>query len=237
MLGAILPPWAHDGGTEATLLRLAEPESRQRMRNQMGDPRPAEWDNFWKWSGPEGIMIADIASGRHAEWLGRTLAEVALEQEKDPFDAAFDLLLAERMGVSMVSFSQDEDVVRRFMQLPFVNVCTDGLLGGRPHPRAYGAFPRVLARYVREQGVLTLEQAVRKMTWKAARAFCLGDVGLLHPGYRANVVVLDAETVEDRATFEDPLQYPVGIRHVMVGGEMVLLDGEETGARPGQVVR
>jgi N-acyl-D-amino-acid deacylase len=116
-------------------------------------------------------------------------------------------------------------------------VCTDGLLGGRPHPRAYGTYPRVLARYVRERGVLGLEQAVRKMTARAAQAFGLGDVGWLRPGYRANVVVFDPETIEDRATFENPLQYPVGIRHVIVGGETVLHDGDETGARPGQVVR
>jgi N-acyl-D-amino-acid deacylase len=237
MLGAILPPWAHDGGTEATLARLADPAARQRMRDQMANPRPAEWDNFWKWSGPEGIMVADIPSGRHPEWLGHTLADIAQMQGKDPFEAAFDLLVDEHMGVAMVSFSQDEAVVERLMQLPFVNVCTDGLLGGRPHPRAYGTYPRVLARYVRERKALGLEQAVRKMTARAAQAFGLGDVGWLRPGYRANVVVFDPDAVEDRATFENPLQYPAGIRHVMVGGEMVLHDGDETGARPGQVVR
>ncbi|HET8647171.1 MAG TPA: D-aminoacylase, partial [Vicinamibacteria bacterium] len=237
MLGAILPPWAHDGGTPATLARLADPAARQRMRDQMADPRPAEWDNFWKWSGPEGIVVSDIPSGRHPEWLGRHLADIAQVQDKDPFQAAFDLLLDERMGVAMVSFSQDEEVVERFMRLPFVNVCTDGLLGGRPHPRAYGTYPRVLARYVRERGTLTLEQAVRKMTARAAQAFRLGDVGFLRPGYRANVVAFDAATVHDRATFEDPLQYPLGIQHVVIGGEPVLRDAEETGARPGQVVR
>ena len=141
------------------------------------------------------------------------------------------------MGAAMVSFSQDETVVERLLQLPFVNVCTDGLLGGRPHPRAYGTYPRVLGRYVRERKALPLKQAIRKMTSRAAQAFGLGDVGFLRPGYRANVVVFDPETIEDRATFEDPLQYPTGIRHVVVGGEPVIRDGEETGARPGQVVR
>jgi N-acyl-D-amino-acid deacylase len=237
MLGAILPPWAHDGGTEATLARLADPAARQRMRDQMANPRPSEWDNFWKWSGPEGIMVADIPSGRHPEWLGRRLDEIAQMQGKDPFEAAFDLLEEEHMGVAMVSFSQDEAVVERLLQLPFVNVCTDGLLGGRPHPRAYGTYPRVLARYVRERQALPLKQAVRKMSSRAALAFGLGDVGFLREGYRANVVVFDPETVQDRATFEDPLQYPLGIRHVVVGGEAVILDGAETGARPGQVVR
>jgi N-acyl-D-amino-acid deacylase len=237
MLGAILPPWAHEGGTAATLERLADLAARQRMRGQMADPARADWENFWRWSGPEGIVVADIPSGRHPDWLGRSLAEIARLQGKDPFDAAFDLLLDERMGAAMVTFSQDEETVERFMRLPFVNVCTDGLLGGRPHPRAYGTYPRVLARYVRERQVLTLEQAVRKMTGCAAEAFRLGGVGLLRAGYRANVVVFDAATVEDRATYENPLQYPVGIRHVIVGGRAVLLDGDETGARPGEVVR
>jgi N-acyl-D-amino-acid deacylase len=222
VLGAILPPWAHDGGTEATLARLRDPAARARMRAQMADRAPSDWDNFWKWSGPEGILISDIPSGRHAEWLGCTLAEVARQRGADPFEAAFDLLLEERMGVAMVSFSQDEAVVERLLRLPFVNVCTDGLLGGRPHPRAYGSYPRILGRCVRERGVLTLEEAVRKMTSQAATAFGYTDLGLLRPGYRANVVVFDPEVVEDRATFEDPLQFPIGVRDVLVGGRPVL---------------
>ena len=225
VLGAILPPWAHDGGTEATLARLRDPAARGRMRAQMADTAPADWDNFWKWSGPEGILVADIPSGRHPEWLGRTLAEVARQRGADPFEAAFDLLLEERMGVAMVSFSQDEAVVERLMRLPFVNVCTDGLLGGRPHPRAYGSYPRILGRCVRERRVLTLEEAVRKMTSQAARALGLPDVGYVRPGHRANLVVFDPALVRDRATFEDPLQLPEGIRDVLVGGRPVVGGG------------
>jgi N-acyl-D-amino-acid deacylase len=236
LLGAILPPWAHDGGTEATLERLRDPAARARMRAQMADRSPTDWDNFWKWSGPQGIVIADVPSGRHAERLGRSLADAAAAWGKDPFEAAFDLLLEERMGVAMVSFSQDESVVRRFLALPWVNACTDGLLGGRPHPRAYGTYPRILGRYVREKKVMTVEEAVRKMTSQAADAFGLEDVGRIAPGQRANLVVFDAAAVEDRATFEDPMQYPVGIQHVVVGGELVVRDGELTGARPGKVV-
>ena len=186
------------------------------------DPAPADWDNFWKWSGPEGIVIADIPSGRHPEVLGKSLAEAARAWGKDPFEAAFDLLLAERMGVAMISFSQDEAVVERFLALPYVNACTDGLLGGRPHPRAYGTYPRILGRYVRERAVVPLEEAVRKMTSQAAAAFALRGVGELREGQRANVVVLDADAVADRATFEDPIQFPVGIRDVLVGGEAVV---------------
>jgi N-acyl-D-amino-acid deacylase len=236
LLGAILPPWAHDGGTEATLARLGDLEARRRMRALMSDPAPADWDNFWKWSGPEGILIADIPSGRHPEWLGRTLAEVARQRGQDPFEAAFDLLREERMGVAMVSFSQDEAVVERFLRLPFVNLCTDGLLGGRPHPRAYGTYPRVLGRYVRERRTLPVEEAIRKMTSQAAEAFGFADHGLVAEGLRANLVVLDPRTVADRATFEDPIQFPQGVRDVFVGGEPVVRGGETTGRRPGTVV-
>jgi N-acyl-D-amino-acid deacylase len=237
LLGAILPPWAHAGGAEHTLRLLADPDARARLRAQMADPAPADWDNFWKWSGPEGIVIADIPSGRHPEALGRSLADAAVAWGKDPFDAAFDLLLAERMGVAMISFSQDEAVVERFLALPYVNACTDGLLGGRPHPRAYGTYPRILGRYVRERKVVSLEEAVRKMTSQAAEAFSLRGVGTLRAGQRANVVVFDADAVADRATFEDPMQFPTGIRDVLVGGEPVVRRGALTGARPGKVVQ
>jgi N-acyl-D-amino-acid deacylase len=237
LLGAILPPWAHSGGGERTLRLLADGEARARLRAQMADPAPADWDNFWKWSGPEGIVIADVPSGRHPEILGQSLAEAARGWGKDPFEAAFDLLLEERMGVAMISFSQDEAVVERFLALPFVNACTDGLLGGRPHPRAYGAFPRVLGRYVREKRTLTLEEAIRKMTSQAAGAFGLRGTGTLREGARANVVVFDEGRVADRATFEEPMQFPAGIRDVLVGGEPVVRHGALTGARPGKVVQ
>ncbi len=237
LLGAILPPWAPAGGADHTLRLLADPAARARLRAQMADPAPADWDNFWKWSGPEGIVIADVPSGRHAEAIGRNLADAARGWGKDPFDAAFDLLLEERLGVAMISFSQDEAVVERFLALPFVNACTDGLLGGRPHPRAYGTYPRILGRYVREKTTVTLEEAVREMTSQAAEAFGFRGTGTLREGARANVVVFDEAAVADRATFEDPMQFPDGIRDVLVGGEPVVRHGALTGARPGKVVQ
>jgi N-acyl-D-amino-acid deacylase len=237
LLGAILPPWAHDGGSEATLARLRDPAARARMRAAMADPGPTDWDNFWGWSGPEGILVADIPSGGHPEWLGKTLAQIAALRGQDPFEAGFDLLLEERMGVAMVSFSQDEAVVERFLRLPYANVCTDGLLGGRPHPRAYGTYPRILGRYVREKGILTLEEAVRKMTSQAARAFGFEGVGLVREAFRANLVVFDPRTVADRATFEEPVQFPAGVRDVIVGGAPAVRGGEPTGARAGKIVQ
>jgi N-acyl-D-amino-acid deacylase len=237
LLGAILPPWAHDGGSEATLGRLRDPAVRARMRAAMSHPGPADWDNFWGWSGPEGILVADIPSGRHPEWLGKTLAEIAALRGQEPFEAAFDLLLEERMGVAMVSFSQDEAVVDRFLRLPWANVCTDGLLGGRPHPRAYGTYPRILGRYVREKRTLSLEEAVRKMTSQAAAAFGFEGTGLVREGFRANLVVFDPRTVADRATFEDPLQFPAGVRDVIVGGAPAVRCGELTGVGAGNIVK
>src|SRR5207245_1284351 len=175
-------------------------------------PGPADWDNFWSWSGPEGIVVSDIPSGRHPEWLGNSVADVARLREQDPFEAALAALREERMGVAMISFSQDESVVERIFRRPWVNACTDGLLGGRPHPRAYGTYPRILGRYVREKGLVSLEEAVRKLTSQAARAFGFEGCGLVRPGYRANLVVFDAATVADRATFEEPARAPAQLR-------------------------
>ena len=185
MLGAILPPWAHAGGVEATMSRLASADERGRMRDAILDLSRSEWDNFWKWSGPEGIIVSDVPSGRRAECVGKNLAEAAAlarqagngVSEEAAVEFALDLLAEERMGVGMISFSQSEEVVQKIMREPYVNVCTDGLLGGKPHPRAYGTYPRMLGRYVRELSVLTLEEAVRKMSGLAAGTFRLERYG------------------------------------------------------------
>ena len=237
MFGAILPPWAHDGGSEETLRRLAAPEERARMRAAMEKPGPNDWDSFWQLTGPSGIVIADVPSGRRPEVMGKSVAEAADAAHKDPIEFAFDLLSSERMGVSMISFSQSEEVVARVMKEPYVNVCTDGLLGGRPHPRAYGTYPRILGRYVREQNVLSLEEAVRKMTSQAAEAMHLSDRGRIAAGQAGDLVVFDAAAVIDRATFADPLQTSAGIEHVVVAGVPVVAAGRPTGARPGRAVR
>jgi N-acyl-D-amino-acid deacylase len=235
MFGAILPPWAHSGGVDATLARLHSQDERVKLRSDILLRGPQEWDNFWKWTGPEGIVLSDIPSGKRPELVGKTVAQAA--GAIDPLDFALDLLRDERMGVSMISFSQDEEVCARIMKEPYVNVCTDGLLGGRPHPRAYGSYPRILGRYVRQLGALTMEEAIRKMSSQAADAMHLDDRGRLVGGQVADVVCFDAARVEDRATFEEPMQLPIGIEHVIVGGVPVVLGGCGTGARPGRVVR
>ncbi len=244
MMGAILPPWAHAGGVEATLGRLASAVERGRMRHAMRDRSPSHWDNFWKWSGPEGIVVSDIPSGRHPEWVGKSVAEAAAlangadaVSEETACEFAFDLLADERMGVGMISFSQSEDVVRKIMREPYVNVCTDGLLGGKPHPRAYGTYPRILGRYVREQNLLTLEQAVRKMSGLAAETFQLERYGVIADGMQANFVVFDQQRVLDLATFEDSKQYPEGIEHVILEGQQVIRYGEPYLSGSGIAVR
>ncbi len=233
MLGAILPPWAHAGGVEETLKRLASISERGKMRAEMLDRSPSHWDNFWKWSGPEGIVIPDIPSGNHPEYLGKNLSEAACQKnqtdhisEADAIEFAFDLLRDERMGVGMISFSQSEDVVCKIMQQTYVNVCTDGLLGGKPHPRAYGTYPRILGRYVREQNLISLEEAVRKMSGLAAETFQLRRYGRIEDGAQANLVVFNPHQVIDRATFADSRQYPEGIEHVIVEGELAVRYGE-----------
>jgi N-acyl-D-amino-acid deacylase len=245
MLGAILPPWAHAGGVEQTLARLANQEERGRMRDAVLDRSRSEWDNFWKWSGPDGIIISDIPSGHHPECVGKNLAEAAAiarqtengASEEAAVQFTFDLLAEERMGVGMISFSQSEEVVAKIMCEPYVNFCTDGLLGGKPHPRAYGTYPRILGRYVRERNLLTLEEAVRKMSGLAAETFQLKGYGVIEQGAQANLVVFDPQRVIDRATFEDSKQFPVGIEHVIVEGEPVIEYGEQRDTGSGIVVR
>lgn len=244
MLGAILPPWAHAGGVEETLKRLASAEERGKMCAVMLDRSRSTWDNFWKWSGPTGIVIPDIPSGNHPEYLGKNLSQAAALRnrtdqvsETDAVEFAFDLLLAERMGVGMISFSQSEEVVCKIMQQPYVNVCTDGLLGGKPHPRAYGTYPRILGRYVREQNLLSLDEAVRKMSGLAAETFQLRYLGKIECGYQANIVVFNPHRVIDRATFEDSRQFPEGIEHVIVEGVPAIRYGESYMPGHGKAVR
>jgi N-acyl-D-amino-acid deacylase len=244
MLGAILPPWAHAGGVGETLERLASSEARAKMRTAMLDRSPSHWDNFWKWSGPAGIVIPDIPSGNHPEYLGKNLTQAAglkkqatQVSEEEAVEFAFDLLLEERMGVGMISFSQSEEVVQKIMSEPYVNVCTDGLLGGKPHPRAYGTYPRILGRYVREQNLLMLEEAVRKMSGLAAETFQLRGYGKIEDGAQANIVVFNPHQVIDRATFEDSKQYPAGIEHVLVEGELAIRYGEQFEPGCGRAVK
>jgi N-acyl-D-amino-acid deacylase len=237
-LAAILPPWMHAGGVAETLARLGSTELRERLRHEMSSPAPVTWDNYWKWSGPEGIVISDIQSGRQPELVGRSLAESAARAGVEVLELTLELLVRERLGVSMVTQSQSEAIVARLLTLPWINICTDGRFGGRPHPRLYGTYPRIFARYVRDQGLLSWQEAIRKMTSQGADALGLGPVGRIAQGFWANLVVFDPERVKDAATIAEPGRFPLGIRHVLTRGVAVVRDETGTGLPgPGVVQR
>ncbi|WP_300465261.1 D-aminoacylase [Desulfobacula sp.] len=236
MLGAILPPWAHEGGTERLLERLSDPALREKMIRQITSDK-AGWDNFVSFAGLSGIFITSTKTRKNQAVIGKNLVEIGEMTGKDPLEAALDLLLEEENAVGMVDFYGKEDHVVEFLCRPEQNVCTDGLLGGKPHPRVYGAFPRVISEYVRKRPVLTMEMAVHKMTGKPAKVFHLEDRGLLKKGHYADILIFDPDTICDRGTYEVPDQFPDGICMVMVNGSIVLENGTLTQNLPGHVLR
>lgn len=237
MMGAILPPWVHDGGTDKAVARLADPELRKKMVYDMEHGIPG-WDNFVDFAGFENIYVTSVKTEKNADAVGLSIVQLAEKRGVDPYTAAFDLLMEEENAVGMVDFYGTEEHVRRFMQRPEMNVCTDGLLcPGKPHPRLYGSFARVLGKYVREESVLTLEEAVRKMTGKPAEVLSLKDRGLLREGMCADITVFDPSTIIDKGTFTDPIQFPDGIAYVIVNGEVAVDHGAHTGVLNGRVIR
>ena len=236
MLGVILPPWAHDGGTDKLLERLRSPELRHRMVHDIEAGIPG-WDNFVDFAGFDQIFVTSVKTNANQDLVGKSLQQIAETRGTNPYDAAFDLLLAEENAVGMVDFYGLEEHVIRFLIRPEQNVCTDGLLGGRPHPRVFGSFPRVLGKYVREEKALTLEDAIRKMTSKPAEVFGFERRGLLKPGNFADIVVFNPDTVLDRGTFVDPIQFPEGIQQVLINGQLVLDSGQVGQVRAGRVLR
>ena len=236
MLGVILPPWAHDGGTDKLMERLSDESCRIRMKEDMAKGIPG-WDNFVQFAGIDQIMVTSVRTQKNQDLIGKSLEEIGKIRGKDPLDATFDLLYDEENAVGMVDFYGLEEHVITFLKRPEQNVCTDGLLSGKPHPRAYGSFPRVLGRYVREQKILTLEEAVHKMTKKAADVMSISTKGSLEVGKDADIVIFNQDTVIDKATFVDSVQFPVGIDYVMVNGKLVLENGECRKISPGKVLR
>lgn len=237
MLGVILPPWVHAGGTEKLLERLASPELRKKMIEDIEKGIPV-WDNFIDFAGLENIYVTSSKTEKNQDAVGLSLVELGKLRGKDPYNATFDLLYEEENAVGMVDFYGTEEHVIKFLCRPEQNVCTDGLMGaGKPHPRVFGAFPRVLGKYVREEKCLTWEQAIRKMTGKPAEVLRLTDRGLIKEGYAADIVMFDPETIIDKGTFVEPNQYPEGIDLVMVNGRIALINGIESYACSGHVLR
>lgn len=219
MLSAILPPWAHAGGTDTLLERLRDPGQRRRIVEDIGDT-PSAWDNFVAFATIDGIFVTSVQTPANADAVGKSLRELAEMRGVPPLEAALDIILQEENGVSMVDFYGQEHHVERLLARPEMNVCTDGLMHGTPHPRTYGAFPRVLGKYVRQRGLMPLEEAVRKMTLQPAETFGIPGRGALRAGFHADLVLFDPSTVLDRGTYTDPRRHPDGIELVMVNGDI-----------------
>ena len=237
MLGGCIPPWAHAGGSDKLLERMKDPETREKIASDMHN-NDTFWENLSYFCTPDGIVITDVVSEANKKYVGLSLEEIGKIRGVTPQDACIDLLVDENNIVGMIDHYGTEPVIKRVMCRPEMNVCTDGLLGGKPHPRVYGAFPRILGKYVREEKLFPLETAINKMTGKPAAMLNMWDRGLLKPGCKADVVVFDPDTIIDYATYADPRQYSVGIERVMVNGVTIMKDGEiDDKAACGQVIR
>jgi len=241
---AFLPPWVYDGGREKLIARLKDPDARARMRKEMLEPS-SNWDNEWQEiEGPEAVMIGFVQNPDLQQFQGKRLSDVAKIWNKDPIDALFDLLIADQGYTQNAVFGMTEPAVLLALQQPWVSIDNDsqgtspeGLLGQEhPHPRAYGTFPRILAKYVREEKALTLEDAIRKMSALPAQRMRLTERGVLKQGLWADVVVFDPATIKDLATFEHPNQLSQGMQYVLVNGTPVIDAGKMTGKLPGKVL-
>ena len=244
-LDASMPPWVLDGGYEAGYRRLRDPAQRARIREAIATPS-AEWENLYLAAGsPDRVLLVEFKSEKLKPLTGKTLAVAARLRGEDPVDTIMNLVVEDQSRVGAVYFMMSEENVRRQMALPWVSFGSDAAsMAPEPpftrsgtHPRAYGNFARVLGRYVRDEKVLTIEEAVRKLSGLPATNLDLEGRGFVRPGMFADLVVFDPAAISDRATFEDPHQYAVGMRHVFVNGVQVLKDGEHTGARPGRALR
>ena len=244
-LNVTVPPWVQEGGFKASLERMSDPVLREQIIREMNTPSD-EWENMFLMAGtPDNILLVGFKNDALKPLTGKTVAEVAAMRGTSPEETILDLIVEDGSRIGTVYFTQSEDVVRRAVSLPWVSFNSDAaslapegvFLKRNPHPRAYGSFARVLGKYVREEKVLTLPEAIRKLAALPARNLKIDRRGELKKGYYADVVVFDPDTIQDHATFVEPHQYATGMLHVFVNGEQVLKDGEHTGATPGRFVR
>ncbi|EMP0348778.1 D-aminoacylase [Clostridioides difficile] len=236
MLGVVLPPWAHSGGTDKLIERLSDENERAKMKKDIANGIEG-WDNFIEFAGIDQIFVTSVKTEKNKDTIGKSLLEIGKMRGKDPLDATFDLLKEEENAVGMVDFYGLEEHIIRFMKRDEQNVCTDGLLAGKPHPRAYGSFPKILGRYVRELNVLTIEEAVYKMTKKAATSFSIKNRGELKEGYFADIVIFDKDTVSGCDDFINSMQYPTGIDYVIINGNCVVEEGKYNKIKAGKVLK
>jgi N-acyl-D-amino-acid deacylase len=235
VLSSLLPPWAQAGGPSDTLRRLGDPTQREAMARDVERGLP-NWDNSYGACGPANIVIVHAPPTR-AETVGKSLAEIGEERGCDPFVAALDLLGEADLDVAMINHYADEEAVRTVFRHPLQLVGSDGIFGGRPHPRLYGTAARALGRYALREKLIPVEEAVARLTSRAADRIGLRDRGRLKEGLRADLVLLDPERFIDRATYDDPKQVPGGVDRVIVAGRTVWTGAEHTGELPGGVVR
>jgi N-acyl-D-amino-acid deacylase len=243
-LDASLPPWTEDGGYPALFKRLRDPATREKIKAEVQKPTSG-WENlYFDAGGPEHILLAEFRSEKLKPLTGKTLAEVATTRGKDPIDTAMDLIAEDESRIGTLYFIMSEDNVKKELAKPWISFGSDeasqapeGLfLKSNPHPRAYGNFARVLGKYSRDEKVIPMKEAVRRLTGLPATNLGLDHRGFLKEGMFADVVVFDPATITDRATYEKPHQYAVGVKHLFVNGVQVLQDGEHTGAKPGRAL-
>jgi N-acyl-D-amino-acid deacylase len=244
-LGATMPPWVQEGGHQAWISRLKDPAIRKRVKVEMSSPSD-EWDStFLACGSAENVVLVRFRSQSLRHLVGKTLADVAAGRGQSPEETAMDLVIEDDSNVGCVFFTMSEENVRRQVALPWMSFGSDGasmaaegvFLEVGTHPRAYGTFARLLGKYVREEGVIPLQEAIRRLTSLPAANLGLRRRGSLKAGSYADVVIFDPTTVRDTATFANPHQYALGMVHVLVNGVQVLREGEHTGAMPGRVVR
>jgi N-acyl-D-amino-acid deacylase len=244
-LNVTVPPWVQEGGFDASLQRMSDPKLRKQIIREMNTPSD-EWENMFLMAGvPDNILMIGFKSEALKPLTGKTVAKVAAMRGTTPEETILDLIVEDGSRIETVYFTQSEDIVRRAVALPWVSFNSDEaslapegvFLKSNPHPRAYGSFARVLGKYVRDEQVITLEDAIRKLAALPAQTMRIDRRGELKQGFYADVVVFDPETIQDHATFVQPHQYATGMVHVFVNGEQVLRNGEHTGATPGRVVR
>jgi N-acyl-D-amino-acid deacylase len=244
-LDSVMPPWVQEGGHRAWVERLKDPAIRARVKREMNEKSIA-WDNGYLSAGsPAGILLIGFKNEQLRHLAGKSLAEVAALRGQPPEETAMDLVIEDDSRVQAVFFSMSEDNIRRQIRQPWMSFCSDGgsisaegvFLKRNRHPRTYGAFARLLGKYVRDEGLIPLEEAVRRLTSLPAGNLRIQHRGRLQAGCFADVVVFDPATIRDNATFDKPHQYATGVQHVLVNGVQVLCDGEHTGAKPGRVVR
>jgi N-acyl-D-amino-acid deacylase len=242
-LDAAMPLWVQAGGREAWIARLRDPAIRARVAAEMDRPGVG-WENLFRGAGPEGMLFSDFRNPALRHYVGHTLAEVARERGKSPEETVMDLVVEDGSRVGTIYFLMNEDNVRRQVQLPWVSFGSDAasvapegvFLNEHPHPRTYGNFARLLGHYVRDEHLVTLPEAISRLTLQPASNLGIARRGAIRPGFYADLAIFDPRTIADRATYAEPHRYAVGMRHVFVNGVQVLRDGEPTGATPGRFV-